>query len=323
MTFLLRAIARAATVLGLALSLNAGAQDFPNKPVHIIVPNAAGGGTDILARLFAQNLQEMWKQSVIVEYKPGAGMVVGTNFVAKSAADGYTIALVQSTHMINPSLQPNMPFDTVKDLSGISLNTDAQIVILANPSLQANNVAEVIALAKKQPGKLSYASPGSGSSMHLTGELLKTMTGIEILHVPYNGNAQAFLDVIGGRVEMMIATLYGAMPYLKSGKLKAIGVAGPARATTAADIPTIAETIPGFDVRSVSGMVVPSATPRSIVRKINAGVLAVLKQPHFRARLAEMGLEPVGSTPEEFDAYIKKEIEKWAKVVKTSGARAD
>jgi len=296
---------------------------FPTKPVHLVVPNSPGGGTDILARLFAQNLQEVWKQSVIVEYKPGAGMVLGTDYVAKSPPDGYTIAMVATPHVINPSLVRNMPFDTVKDLSGITLNSISHIVILCSPSFPAKNLAEVIALAKKEPGKLSYASPGTGSSMHLTGELLKSMTGVHILHIPYKGSGPAYLDVMSGRVQLMVNPLYASLSYMKSGKLRAIAVASPERARSAPDVPTVAETVPGFDVRSVNGMVVPSATPRAIVHKINADVVGLIKQPQFRAKLEELGLEPVGSTPEQFDAYIKSEIEKWAPVVKASGAKAD
>ncbi|OGA92615.1 MAG: hypothetical protein A3G27_01745 [Betaproteobacteria bacterium RIFCSPLOWO2_12_FULL_66_14] len=323
MKFVFHAIAWAATLFSLALPAGALAQDFPAKPVRIIVPNAAGAGTDTLARLFGQGLQEIWKQPVVVEYKPGAGMVVGTDYVAKSAPDGYTIALVQTAHVINPSVRSNMPFDTSKDLSGVSLNTATHIVLLATNSFEANSLKEVIALAKKQPGKLSYASPGSGSAMHLTVELLKSQAGIDILHIPYKGNTVAFVDVMAGRVQFLVATLYGAMPYIKGGKLKAVAVSGPARANAAPDIPSVAETLPGFDVRSVSGMVVPSATPRNVVRKISADVNAVLKQPSVQASLAKLGLEPVGSTPEQFDAYIKAEVEKWAKVVKAAGAKAD
>lgn len=311
-----------AVLLLLATALPALGQNFPVKPVHLVVPNSPGGGTDILARLFAEHLQELWKQPVVVEYKPGAGMVVGTEYVAKSPPDGYTIAMVATPHVINPSLR-RMPFDTVKDLSGVTLNSISHIVILCTPSLPAKNLAELIAMAKKEPGKLSYASPGTGSSMHLTGELLKSMTGINLLHVPYKGSGPAYIDVMSGRVQLMVNPLYSSLTYMRSGKLRALAVASPTRAASAPDVPTIAETVPGFDVRSFNGMVVPGATPRALVHKINADVVGLLHQPQFRAKLEEMGLEPVGSTPEEFDAYIKAEIEKWAPVVKASGAKVD
>lgn len=299
------------------------AQDFPVKPVRLVVPNAPGGGTDILARMFANGLQELWKQAVVVEYKPGGGMLVGTDYVAKSPADGYTIAMVATAHVINPSLHPKLPFDTVRDLSGVVLNSTTHLVLLAYPGFPAKNVAELIALAKKDPGTMSYASAGTGSSMHLAGELLKATAGVEIQHIPYKGGGPAFLDVIAGRIAFMFNPLYSSETYIKSGKLRAVAVASPARAPTAPDLPTIAETLPGFDVRSVNGMVVPSATPRNIVRKINADVVTLLRQPQFRARMAEIGLDPVGSTPEEFDSYIRTEIAKWAPIVKASGAKPD
>ena len=324
MTRLLRLIAFVTGVIFLSPAFaQSFSTNFPVKTVRLIVPNSPGGGTDILARLFAQSLQDVWKQSVIVEYKAGAGMVLGTDYVAKSLPDGYTIAMVATPHVINPSLVPNMPFDTVRDLSGVTLNSISHVVILAAPSLEAKTLADVIALAKKSPGQLSYASPGTGSSMHLTGELLKTRTGVDILHIPYKGAGPAYIDVMSGRVQLMVNPLYSSLSYMRSGKLRAIAVASPERARTAPDVPTVAETIPGFDVRSVNGMVVPSATPRAIVNRINADVVALVKQPQFRGKLEELGLEPVGSTPEQFDAYIKTEIEKWAPVVKASGAKPD
>ena len=299
------------------------AQEFPVKPVRLVVPNAPGGGTDILARMFANGLQELWKQPVVVEYKPGGGMLVGTDYVAKSPADGYTIAMVATAHMINPSLHAKLPFDTVRDLSGVVLNSTTHLVLLAYPGLEAKNVADIIALAKKDPGKMSYASAGTGSSMHLAGELLKATAGVTIQHIPYKGGGPAFLDVIAGRIAFMFNPLYSSESFIKSGKLRAFAVASPARAPTAPELPTIAETLPGFDVRSVNGMVVPVATPRNIVRKINADVVTLLRQPQFRARMAEIGLDPVGSTPEEFDVYIRTEIAKWAPIVKASGATPD
>ncbi len=319
MTISIRSVAASLTLV----AAGAAAQEFPSKPVHLVVPNAPGGGTDVLARLFSPFLQEVWKQPVIIDYKPGAGTVVGTDYVAKSAPDGYTIGMIATALVINPSLHPSMPFDTSRDLSGVTMNSVAHLVLLATPSLPASSVGEVIAMAKKSPGSFNYASAGTGSSMHLAGELLKILAHIDMVHVPYKGGGPAMLDVMAGRVPLMFNPLYASLPYMKGGKLKAIAVASPARAATHPDLPAIAETLPGFDVRSWNGMVVPSATPRAVVRKLNADVTALLRQPAFRARLGDMGLEPVGNTPEQFDAYIRSEIDKWAPIVKASGAKPD
>ncbi len=312
----------AAAILQTAAGL-AAAQNFPAKPVRLVVPNAPGGGTDILARLLATKLQEIWGQSVIVEYKPGAGTVTGTEYVARSAPDGLTLGMSVSSHMINPSLRTNLPYDTLRDFSGVSLTAIAHTVISATPSLPVNNLGELIALAKKQPGVLGYATAGAGSGLHMTGELLKMTTGIDIVHVPYKGSGPAFPDVIAGRVQLMIDPLFSALPYIKAGKLKAIAIASAKRAANTPDIPTVAETLPGFVVQSLNGIVVPAATPRPIVAKISADLATAVRYPDMRARMAEIGLEPAGSTPEEFDALIRSEIERWAKVVKFSGAKAE
>lgn len=311
-----------AAALCAVLPVAASAQaPFPSKPVTIVVPNAPGGAIDILARLLEKDLSQTWKQPVIVQYKPGAGTVLGTDFVAKSAPDGHTIGLVITGHMINPSLRKTMPFDTLKDLSGVSLLATSPIVLTASAKLPANNVKDLIALAKKS--KLSYASPGSGSSMHLGAELLKTTAGIDILHTPYRGAGGAYPDVISGRVDLLVDPLFSSMPHIKSGGLKPIAIMSAKRSPIAADIPTIAETLPGFTVESVFGAVVPSGTPRDVVNKISADMNKVMQTPEVRQRMADIGLTPVGNTPDQFDAYIRSEIPKWAAVVKASGATAD
>jgi tripartite-type tricarboxylate transporter receptor subunit TctC len=305
-----------------ALPFAAPAQaPFPSKAVTLIVPNAPGGAIDILARLLERNLSDTWKQPVIVQYKPGAGTVMGTDFVAKSPPDGHTIGLVVTGHMINPSLRKNMPFDTLKDLSGVSLLAISPIVITANPRLAANDVKELIALAKKD--KLSYASPGSGSSMHLGAELLKSTAGIDMLHTPYKGSGGAYPDVMAGRVDLLFDPLFSSLPHIKSGGLKPIAILSAKRSPIAPEIPTVAETLPGFTVDSVFGAVVPSGTPRDVVHKISADMNKVLQSPEVKQRMADIGLSPVGNTPEQFDAYIRAEIPKWAGVVKNSGATAD
>lgn len=301
----------------------AGAQTFPSRPVTLVVPNQPGGAIDILARLLEKGLSETWKQPVLVVYKPGAGTVLGTDFVAKSAPDGHTIGLVITGHMINPSLRKTMPFDTLKDLSGVSLLATSPILISATNGLPAKDVRELIALAKRQPGKLSYASPGSGSSMHLGGELLKSETSTFIVHVPYKGAGGAYPDVFAGRVDLLIDPLFSSLPHIKAGNMKPIAVMSTRRSPIAPDIPTVAEFLPGFSVESVFGAVVPSATAREVVQKISADIARVMQSSEVRTRMAEIGLTPIGNKPEEFDAYIRAEIPKWAKVVKASGATAD
>jgi tripartite-type tricarboxylate transporter receptor subunit TctC len=310
-------------LLAAPLSARAAEQPFPTKPVHVIVPNQPGGAVDILARLLQNPLQEKWKQPVIVEYKPGAGTVMGTDFVAKSSPDGHTIGIVVTSHVINPGLRKKLPFDTVKDLSGVTMLAVSDILISATPSLEANTVAELIALAKKQPGKLSYASPGSGSSMHLTMELLKKNAGIDILHVPFKGSGGAYPEVMSGRIQLLVDPLFSSLSYIQSKKLKPIAIASPKRAANAPDIPAVAETLPGFKVQSIFGAVVPSATPRPLIRRLSADLAAALKAPEVRKRMSEIGLEPIGNSAEEFDAFIRAEIPKWTKVVEEANITSD
>ncbi len=313
-----------ATACAATLATPALAQaPFPNKPVTIVVPNAPGGAVDILARLLEKQLAEKWKQPVVVVYKAGAGTVIGTDFVAKSPADGLTIGLVVTSHVINPTLRKNMPFDTVKDLSGVTLIGTSPVLISAAPNLEANNLKELIALAKKQPGKLTYASPGSGSSMHLGGEMLKTLAGIDMLHAPYKGSGGAFPDVFTGRVDLIIDPLFSSMPHIKAGKMKPIAVLTPQRAAGAPDIPAAVETVPGLVVQSVFGAVVASGTPRAHVKKLSDDINAALRTDELKARMADIGITPTGTTPEAFDAYIRTEIDRWGAVVKSSGATAD
>lgn len=316
-----RLLATAACAL---LPLAALAADpFPSKPVTIVVPNAPGGAVDILARLLEKSLHDTWKQPVLVVYKPGAGTVMGTDFVAKAQPDGHTIGIVVTSHVINPSLRKNLPFDTEKDLAPVSMLATSPILISASTKLAANNVKELIALAKKEPNKLSYASPGSGSSMHLGMELLKSDSGIDVLHTPYKGSGGAYPDVIAGRVDMIIDPLFSSLPHVKAGMLKPIAIMSAKRSSIAPNIPTVAETIPGFNVESIFGAVVAAGVPKDVVAKISADMNKVLQSPEVKARMAEVGLTPVGTTPEAFAAYIHTEIPKWAKVVKASGATAD
>jgi len=315
------AIVAAALVLGPAGAV--AAETFPTKPVRLIVPFPAGGATDIVARLVAQRLQDIWGQTVVVDYKPGAGTVVGTDIVAKSPPDGYTLGVVITAHMINPTVRSNLPYDTVKDLSGVSMLAISHIVLVATDSLAANNVTELVALAKKNPGGMSYATPGTGTAMHLAGEMLKSRAGIDIVHVPYRGGAPAYPDVIMGRVQLQFDPLYAMMQNIITHQVKPIAITSPKRAHIAPDIPTVAETFPGFSVLSITGVVVPSATPRDLVHEISADINRALQQPELRQRMKDNGMEPAGNTPEQFDAFIRSEIEKWAPIAKAAHLNLD
>lgn len=306
------------------ISMTAQAQDpWPSHAVRLVVPFSAGGATDSLARMLATRLGALWKQPVIVDNRPGAGTILGSDVVAKAAPDGYTFGMVVSAHEINPSLRSKLPYDTLKDFAPVSQVGVQHMVIAANPSLPANNLAELIALAKKEPGKLSYATSGTGTALHLGMELLKTKAGIDILHVPYKGGAPAQEAVIGGQVPILLDIFHSTEPLIKAGKLKAIALMSPKRPDSIPDLPTINETVPGVSAVSVIGIVAPAGTPRAIVAKASADVAAVLHNPEFAHHLHDIGIDPVGSTPDEFERQIRTDIAKWAPVVKASGAHAD
>ena len=315
-----RSLLKAGAALAALPSTSRAQGAWPTRPVKLVVPFGAGGATDIIARLISQKLSELWGQSVLVDYKPGAGTVLGTDFVAKSAPDGYTMGMVITAHVINPSLRTSMPFDTLKDLSGVSLVAVSHILLSATPGLPVSNIRELIALAKKE--KLSYATPGTGTSMHLAGEMLKSLTGIDLTHVPYKGGSAAYPDVIAGRVPLLFDPMFASMGHVKAGRLKPIAITSSERAQSNPEIGTIAEAVPGFDVKSISGVVAPAATPREIVRKASADIGRVLAMADVKNRMAEVGMEPSATTPEAFDAFVKREIERWAPVVKASGAKA-
>ncbi len=306
-----------------AMPAAALAQTFPSKPVRMVVPFPPGGATDIIGRMVAAKMQEIWGQTVIVENKPGAGTVVATDMVAKSAPDGYTMAFVITAHVINPTLRTNLPYDTLKDLAGVTQVSQQHLVVAAYPGFEANTVSELIAAAKKDPGKLTYATPGSGTAMHLSMELLKNAAGIDIVHVPYKGGAPATQDVMGGRVPILLDVHYSAAPHIKAGKLKAIALLSPTRPASAPEIPLVVETVPGVAAISLVGLVVPAATPRDVVRKASADIAQAVRGTDLRDRMVQQGMEPIGSTPEEFDAMLRAEIAKWAPVVKASGAKVD
>ena len=311
--------------IGVAAPAAAQAPAYPTKPVRLVVPFPPGGATDIIARAVAQKLGETLGQSIVVDNRPGAGGNVGTELVAKAAPDGYTLEMgTVGTHAINASLYAKMPYDNVKDFAPIILVAGVPNVLEVTPSLPVNSVQELIAYAKANPGKLNFASSGNGTSIHLSGELFKVMAGVQMTHVPYKGSAPALQDLIGGNVQLMFDNLPPSLPQIKSGKLRAIAVTSAARAPALPDVPTIAESgLPGFEASSWFGLLAPAGTPPAIIAKINAEVATWLASPEGREKLAAIGANAAGGSPEDFARHIQAETAKWAKVVKESGAKVD
>jgi tripartite-type tricarboxylate transporter receptor subunit TctC len=321
---LLRHLASTLLLACLPLAAAAQAGSFPDKPIRIVVPFPPGGATDAAARLVAVKMGEHWGQPVVVDNRAGAGGNVGSDLVAKAAPDGYTLVMgVTGSHAINTSLYSRMPYDPVADFIAISQVAVVPNVLVVHPSVPAKNLAELVALAKKEPGKLNYASLGNGTAAHLGMEMLKSEAGVDIAHVPYKGSAPAVSDLLAGQVQMMVDGLPSALPHVKAGKLRAIALTSLRRAPSLPDLPTIAETYPGFYADAWSGLFAPKGTPQPVVDKLSAEVQRILKLPEVREKLTALGAEPVGSTQAEFTAHVKREIEKWAKVVKTSGAKVD
>jgi tripartite-type tricarboxylate transporter receptor subunit TctC len=312
--------------LGVLLFVSAAAaQSYPSKPIRFVVPYPPGGPLDTVARLLGQKVSESVKQPVIVDNKPGAGGNIGADAVAKSPADGYTILMgAVATHAINPTLYASIPYDPVKDFQPVTQLASTPNVLIVNNSVPASNVREFIAYAKANPGKLNFGSGSTGSAGHLAGELFKTMAGVEMTHVPYKGAAPAMQDLIGGQVQVMFDNFASANTQVKAGKVKALAVTTAKRSTLAPELPTIGESgLPGFDINTWFGIFVPAGTPREVVERLHAEFTRALAMPDIRERLVNLGAEPVGNRPDEFAAYIKAEGEKYARVIKASGAKAD
>jgi tripartite-type tricarboxylate transporter receptor subunit TctC len=297
---------------------------YPSKPIRMIVPYPPGGPTDVLGRIVAQKLSESLGQQVVVENRPGASGMIGSEVVAKAAPDGYTLLTNASIHVINPSLYPKMNFDALRDFTPISLIAQVPLILVVNPGLPVKSVPELIALAKAQPNRLNFGSSGNAAAPHLAGESFKIATGVQMQHVPYKGSAPALTDLIGGQVQLIFDSMPSAMPHVKSGRVRALAVTTAKRSPTVPDLPTIAESgVPGFDISTWYGVWAPAGTPKDIVNKIAAEIAKALHQPAVRERLAALGAEPVGNTPEEFAAYCQSELAKWSKIVRESGAKAD
>ncbi|MGZ5649223.1 MAG: Bug family tripartite tricarboxylate transporter substrate binding protein [Usitatibacter sp.] len=315
----------AASALICVPAVSVAQSPYPSKPIRFVVPYPAGGPLDTVARLLAQKVSESVKQPVIVDNKPGAGGNIGADIVAKSPADGYTILMgAVATHAINPALYASIPYDPVRDFAPVTQIASTPNVLVVNPSIPARNVREFIAYAKANPGKLNFGSGSTGSAGHLAGELFKTMAGVDMTHVPYKGASPAMQDLVGGRIQLMFDNLASSLGQVRAGKVRALAVTTAKRTTHAPELPTIAESgLPGFDISTWFGLFAPAATPREALDRLYAEFTRALAAPDVREKMIYLGAEPVGSKPEEFAAYIRAEAEKYARLVKASGARAD
>jgi tripartite-type tricarboxylate transporter receptor subunit TctC len=306
-----------------AIAPSEDAKNYPSKPIRFIVPYPPGGGTDVVARVLSEPLAAALGQPIIIDNRGGAGGSLGTEIAAKAAPDGYTILFTLSSHTINPKLYPNLPFDTERDFTPVSLAALSPQILVANPSLPVNNMRELIALAKAQPGKLNFASVGTGSPAHIAGELLKLKAGIDIVHVPYKGGGPAVADTLGGQVQLAFVTLPAAMQHVKAGKLKALAIASDKRSAVAPDIPTIAETVPGCVVNSWYGALAPARTPPAIVAKLQAAFVKVLAMPEVKEKLFAQGAEAQASTSAEFASRIHEELKEWDYVIREAKIKVE
>ena len=311
-------------LLSLVLTAPANAQSYPNKSVRVVVPYPPGGPTDIVARVLFQQVSEATGQQFLVDNRAGAGGNIGAEIVAKSPADGYTLLIGTTAHAINMSLFKNLSYDVQKDFAPVSLLTQGPLVLVAHPQFPANSIKEVIELAKSKSGGLNFASSGNGQSTHLSAELFNTMAGIKMSHVPYKGSAPALTDVMSGQVDVMFDTTLSAMPFVKAGKLKALGLTSPVRSPAAPDVPTIAESgLPGYEVFAWNGVFVPAGTPKAIIQQLNDQIRKAMLLPQVKDKFSAQGFAASWNSPENFGVFVKNEVDKWSRTVKASGATLD
>ena len=325
LTSLLTRLSLAVAILGMAGTVQAQANDYPAKPIRLVVPAAPGGGADFLARIVGVKLGELVGQSVVVENRAGASGTIAADGTAKSAGDGYTVLMGQSTSIvIAPQLYPKLPYDTLRDLKPVTLVAEVPNVMVVHPSVPANTVKELIALAKAKPETLNFGSSGNGAPSHLAGEMFKSATGTRLVHVPYKGAGPAVNALIAGEIQVMFAPIVAVLPQVKSGRLRALGVTSAKRSAAAPDLPTLAEAgLAGYEISSWFGLFVPASTPAAVVDKLFKETTRVLKSPDVIERFAKEGAEPVGSTPADFNNYVRTEFVKYNKVIKDNGIKAD
>jgi tripartite-type tricarboxylate transporter receptor subunit TctC len=315
---------RSFALVALLVSFGAAAQSYPAKPVRIVVPFAVGGSADVYGRFLAAKLTDAMGQPFVIENRPGGGAVIGTDAVAKSAPDGYTLLVMSNTHTVNETLIPKKPYDLLKDLAPVTGINSQDLLLVAAPGVQAGNLREFIALAKAQPGKLNYASSGPGTPYHMAGELFKHMAGINVVHVPHKGSDQARTAVLGGQVEIMFDAISTIVSHVNAGKLKALGTTGKARSSVTPNIPTVAEAgVPGYEATIWLGLMAPAGTPRPVLDRLSAEVNKVINAPEAKDNWGKQGAVPMGMSPEQFGAFLKDDVAKWAKLVKETGMKVD
>jgi len=297
--------------------------NYPNKPIRVIVPFAPGGGLDLTARLIGQKITERWGQNLVIDARPGAATIVGTEIAARAVPDGYTLLMITTTFAINPSLYKTLPYNPLKDFAPVTQLNSQPNVVVVNSAFQAGSVKELIALAKAKQGELTFASPGAGSAPHLSAELFKKMAGVQMIHVPYKGIPPAVTDVLGGRVTMLFTTTISAAPHIKSGKLKALALTSAKRLPSMPDVPTIGETLPGYQAEAFQGVVAPAGVPRAIAEKLAAEIGAIVKSREVAERFGADGAVPAGTTPQQFAAFLRSEMKKWAQVIKEAGIKLE
>jgi len=315
------------TLATLLLALTAAlaqAQTYPSRPVTIVVPFGAGGPADIYARFLGQRMQEPLGQPVVVENRPGGGSVVGSNAVARSAPDGYTLLMMSNTHTVNETLIPNKPFVLLRDLAPVAPVNYSDLLLVVHPSVPANNLKELIALAKSEPGRMNYASSGPGTPYHMAGELFKSLAGVDVVHVPYKGSDGARVGILGGQVQMMFDAITTMAPNVRAGKLKGFGTSGRARSSVLPDVPTVAEAgVPGYEATIWLGVMAPAGTPKPIIDRLNAEITKVTGRAEVKEAWGKQGATALSMTPEQFDRYLRDDIAKWAKVIAQAGIKLD
>jgi tripartite-type tricarboxylate transporter receptor subunit TctC len=323
-TTFLRWLAAGACAAALLPSLPAAAQGYPTRPVKIVVPFAVGGPADVFARVLAQRLPELLGQAFVVENRPGAGAVIGTELVAKSPADGYTLLLMSNAHTVNETLVANKPYNLTRDFVGVAPINSSDLVLVAHPSVPASNVRELLALAKSRPGKLNYASSGTGTPYHMAGELFKSMSGAFLVHIPYKGSSGARTDVIGGQVDLMFDAVTTMTEQVRAGKVKALATTGKQRSAVMPEVPTVDESgVPGYEATIWLGLMAPKGTPAAVVQRLNEAVTKIVGQSELQQAWAKQGAMPLVMNPAAFDKYVQDDIAKWARVIQTAHIKAD